>query len=164
VPLCPTQPSAHPLNLIYILLATAVSKPALYMLLTLHLPNITSFSVVSFASENQSRSEAFFISGLQTDKFLLPGVVSTSPNPKHEGPPLVGCPRLFIQYSHSYLQRWRPFLQPKQRTRHAVVTGNDLARIYIYIYIYIYILFRTLDFAVFLGSGLRWGERKVVCL
>ena len=38
------------------------------------------------------------------------GVVSTSPNPQAGGPPLLGCPRLFIQYIRSYLPYWRPFL------------------------------------------------------
>ena len=28
--------------------------------------------------------------------------VSTSPNPQPGGPPIVGCPRLFIQYTRSY--------------------------------------------------------------
>jgi hypothetical protein len=30
------------------------------------------------------------------------GVVSTSPNPQAGGPPLVGCPKLIIQYVRSY--------------------------------------------------------------
>ena len=34
--------------------------------------------------------------------FLRRGVVSTSPNPQAGGPPLVGCPRLLIQFIHSY--------------------------------------------------------------
>jgi hypothetical protein len=34
--------------------------------------------------------------------FLEWGVVSTSPNPQIRGPPLVGCPRLLIQYIRSY--------------------------------------------------------------
>jgi len=33
---------------------------------------------------------------------LQGGVVSTSPNPQAGGPPLVGCPRLLIQYIRSY--------------------------------------------------------------
>ena len=35
--------------------------------------------------------------------------VSTSPNPQ-SGTPLVVCPRLLIQYIHSYPPYWRPFL------------------------------------------------------
>jgi len=41
---------------------------------------------------------------------LQGGVVSTSPNPKVGGPPLVGCPRLLIQFIRSYLPYRRPFL------------------------------------------------------
>jgi len=33
---------------------------------------------------------------------LQGGVVSTSPNPQAGGPPLVGCPRLLIQFILSY--------------------------------------------------------------
>jgi hypothetical protein len=40
-------------------------------------------------------------------------VVSTSPNPQAGGPPLVGCPRLFIQFFHSYPPYRRPFLHPQ---------------------------------------------------
>jgi len=36
--------------------------------------------------------------------FLRRGVVNNSPNPKAEAPPLAGCPRLLIQYIHSYTQ------------------------------------------------------------
>jgi len=42
--------------------------------------------------------------------FSRGGVVSTSPNPQAGGPPLVGCPRLFIQYIRSYTPYRRPFL------------------------------------------------------
>jgi hypothetical protein len=45
--------------------------------------------------------------------FLWRGVVSTSPNPQAGGPPLVGCPRLLIQFIHSYPSNWRPFLHPQ---------------------------------------------------
>ena len=45
--------------------------------------------------------------------FLRWGVVSTSPNPQAGGPPLVGYPRLFIQYMRSYPPYCRPFLQPE---------------------------------------------------
>jgi len=44
---------------------------------------------------------------------LQGGVVSTSPNPKAGGPPLVGCPRLLIQYIRSYPPYRRPFLFPQ---------------------------------------------------
>ena len=47
--------------------------------------------------------------------FLRWGVVSASPNTQAEGPPLVGCPRLLIQYIRSYA----PYLEavPPPATR-----------------------------------------------
>jgi len=45
--------------------------------------------------------------------FLRWGVVSTSLNLHVEGPHLVGCPRLFIQYIRSYPPYWRPILHPQ---------------------------------------------------
>jgi hypothetical protein len=41
------------------------------------------------------------------------GVVSTSPNPKAKGPPLVACSRLPMQYIRSYPPYWRTFLHPQ---------------------------------------------------
>ena len=41
------------------------------------------------------------------------GVVSPSPNPQAGGPPLVGCPRLLIQYIRSYSPYRKPFLYPQ---------------------------------------------------
>jgi hypothetical protein len=38
--------------------------------------------------------------------------ISASPNPQAGGPPLVGCPRLLIQYIRSYPPHRRPFLHP----------------------------------------------------
>ena len=49
----------------------------------------------------QSRSEAYSLT-LSQHTFLRWGVVSTFPNPQAGGSPLVGCPRLLIQYIHSY--------------------------------------------------------------
>ena len=46
--------------------------------------------------------------------FSRTGVDSTSPNPQAGGPPLVGCPRLLIQFIHSYPPYRRPFLHPQQ--------------------------------------------------
>jgi hypothetical protein len=44
---------------------------------------------------------------------LQGGVVSTSPNPQAGGPPLVGCPRLLIQYIRSYHPYRKLFLHPQ---------------------------------------------------
>ena len=51
--------------------------------------------------------------------FLQGGVVSTSPN-QAGGPPLVGCPRLLIQFICSHPPYRRPFLypQPEDATCH----------------------------------------------
>ena len=40
-------------------------------------------------------------------------VVSTSPKPQNGRSHLSGCPRLLIQYIHSYPPYWRPFLHPQ---------------------------------------------------
>ena len=45
--------------------------------------------------------------------FLRRGVVSTLSNPQAGGPPLVVCPRLLIQFIHSYPPYWRLFLLPQ---------------------------------------------------
>jgi len=44
---------------------------------------------------------------------LQGGVVSTSPNPQAGGPPIVGCPRLLIQFIRRYPPYRRPFLYPQ---------------------------------------------------
>ena len=44
---------------------------------------------------------------------LQGGVASTSPNPQAGGPPLVGCPRLLIQFIRSYPPLRRPILYPQ---------------------------------------------------
>jgi len=44
--------------------------------------------------------------------FLQWEVVITSPNPQAGGPPLVGCPRLLIQFIRSYPPYQRLFLYP----------------------------------------------------
>jgi len=45
--------------------------------------------------------------------FLQGRVVSTSPNPQARVPPLVGCPRLLIQFIRSYPPYRRPFIYPQ---------------------------------------------------
>jgi hypothetical protein len=49
----------------------------------------------------------------QQNAFLWRVVVSTSPNPHAGGQPLVGCPRLLIQYIRSYPRYSRPFPYPQ---------------------------------------------------
>ncbi|KAJ4446561.1 hypothetical protein ANN_13258 [Periplaneta americana] len=61
----------------------------------------------------------------QTSGFNVPNYVSPSPNPQAGGPPLIGCPRLLIQYIRSY----PPYLEAVSsirnlRKRHAMVIGT----------------------------------------
>jgi hypothetical protein len=66
-----------------------------------------------------------FLWSFVTSLFLRWRVVSPTPYPQAGGPPLVGCPRLLIQYIHSF----PPYLEGVSsirnlRTRHAVVTRD----------------------------------------
>ena len=115
-------------------LAAAVSEPALYRLLTFHVPNKMSLFlclVCDASSRNtpplEIRVGEYFTSGLfclqrkhlAYEYFLTcfffsrGGVVSAPPNPQAGGPPLVGCPRLLIQFICSYPPYRRSFLHPQ---------------------------------------------------
>ena len=93
-------------------LAAAVSEPALHRLLTFQVPNLMSLfrclGCTKVSVQVRGSCNRFV-----KDMFLRRGVVSTSPNPQAGGPPLVGCPRLLIQYIRSYPSYWRPFLHPQ---------------------------------------------------
>ena len=73
---------------------------------------ITAFTGARHLPYPQSRSEVS-VHDSQQNHFLWRGVVDNSPNPQAGGPPLVGCPRLLIQYTRSYPPYWRPFLHPQ---------------------------------------------------
>jgi hypothetical protein len=62
-------------------------------------------------TKNQSRPEAFF--NVSWHDTFLRRAVSISSNSQAGGPPLVGCPRLLIQYIRSYPPYWRPFHHPQ---------------------------------------------------
>ena len=66
-------------------------------------------------------------------RFLQGGVVSTLPNPQAGRPPLIGCPRPFIQFIRSYLPYQRPFLyrQPEDTSCHG--DRDPLHGIYTYL-------------------------------
>jgi hypothetical protein len=112
-------------------LATVMSKPALYILLTLHVPNLMSifFTLGRLSKEPvQLRGPLWHV---VTSLFLRWGVLSPTPNSQAGGPPLVGCPRLLILYILSYL----PYLEAVSsicnlRTRHAVVTRDPPNTVY----------------------------------
>jgi hypothetical protein len=115
-------------------LAAAVNEPALYRLLTFHVPNKISLFLClprdtssrntpppprsewglslppdCFVSRGSNAPCEYFL----TWGFWRGGVVSSSPNPQAGGPPLVGCPRLLIQYIRSYPPYRSPFLHPQ---------------------------------------------------
>ena len=46
-------------------------------------------------------------------EYFLTIFFNASPNPQAGGPPLVGCPRLLIQFIRSYPPYRRPFLHPQ---------------------------------------------------
>jgi hypothetical protein len=59
--------------------------------------------------------------------FLRLEAVSRTPNPQAGGPPVVGCPRLFIQYIRTYSPDLGDVtLIRNLRTRHAIVTRDPL--------------------------------------
>ena len=112
-------------------LATAVSEPALYRLLTFHVPNKMSLFLCPLSDPSSrntpprrseggvvylrivlSPEKASRLVNVTWHGFSRRGV-STSPNPQAGGPPLVGSPRLLIQYIRSYPPYRRPFLQPQ---------------------------------------------------
>ncbi|KAJ4427260.1 hypothetical protein ANN_24878 [Periplaneta americana] len=74
--------------------------------------------------EVNSPNEPLSIPGKKL-KTRSPHTTIPSPNPQAGGPPLIGCPRLLIQYIRSY----PPYLEAVSsirnlRTRHAVVIGT----------------------------------------
>ena len=97
----------------------------------LHLSLYTASSIPLFAAlfvqEYQSSSEAYSLTVSWQDMFLRWGVVSTSPNPKAGGPPLVCCPDcLFNLFVATFNSGGRSSIR-NLRMRHAVVTGTHLS-------------------------------------
>jgi hypothetical protein len=76
--------------------------------------------------KNQSMSE-FSSEFSKQAYFLRRGVVSPTPNPQDGGAPLVGCPRLHIQYILSYSSYLEAVSIHNLRTRHAVVIMDTLS-------------------------------------
>ena len=79
--------------------------------------------ITALTSVRHETDQASHMWGFLNSILLQGRVVSISPNPQAGGPPLVGCPRLLIQYICSRLPYWRPSIR-NLRTRHAVVTGT----------------------------------------
>jgi hypothetical protein len=59
-------------------------------------------------------------------------VISTSPNPQVRGPPLVGCPRLLIQFIRSYPPYRRPFLHLQPEDAPCRVDRNPLNMVFFF--------------------------------
>jgi hypothetical protein len=82
--------------------ATVKSKPTLYRLLMFHVPNLIfiflSLGHVSKESFPSLRPSVAF----RNKMIFLRWVVSPMHNPQAGGAPLVGCPRLLIQYTRCY--------------------------------------------------------------
>ena len=68
------------------------------------------YSVLTFNNLIPNNSRMWMFRNISV---LQGGIVSTSPNPQAGGPPLVGCPRLLIQFIRSYPPYRRPFLYPQ---------------------------------------------------
>jgi hypothetical protein len=96
-------------------------------------PNIScSKSHIHFPLSKSFQRSVQIRDGMQhfeTSWILRWGIFSPSPDPNAEGPPLLGCTILLIQYIRSYL----PHLEAvssicNPRTRHAVVTETRVIR------------------------------------
>jgi hypothetical protein len=96
-------------------------EPAIFFLKShIHFPCLRSFQSIRPIPRP-------FVTFRNVFLLLRWGVVSPPPNPQAGGPPLVGCPRLLIQYIRSYPPYLEAFSSIRNlRTRHAVVTRNHL--------------------------------------
>ena len=93
-------------------LAAVVSEPALYRLLTFHAPNLMSLFRCLRRTKVSVQVRGFLYECFVTRFVSMVRSCKHSPNPQDGGPPLVGCPRLLIQYIRSYPPHWKPFLHP----------------------------------------------------
>jgi hypothetical protein len=106
---------------------TVTSEPALYKLLTFHVPSLMSlFRRLGCLSKESVRSRLMFMSRNRFI-FVRKRVVSPTPNPQAGGPPLVICPWLLIQCNSQLtsIAGGSPSIRDP-RTSHAVVTGTHL--------------------------------------
>jgi len=97
-------PTSHSLLVNSLAAAAAVSEPALYRLLTFHVPNLMSLFLCLGCTKVSIQVRGLLFDCFAAWYFFLRwGAVSTWPNPQNGGLPLVGCPRLLIQRIRSYL-------------------------------------------------------------
>jgi len=106
---------------------------------------------------------------------LQGGFVSTLPNSQAGGPPLVGCPRLLIQFIRSYPPCRRPFLFPQPEGApcrgdrdplHPVYNNNNKLAYLIMHKVYWYNFQNTVKMRKydFLLQRSNTGETSVACL
>jgi hypothetical protein len=103
--------------------ATVMSEPALYRLLTFHMPNLISIFLSLGRLSKESVEVRDPLWHFVTQLCFTMRSCYPTPNSQAGGPSLVGCPRLIIQYIRScppYLEAVSSIRNP--RTRHAVVT------------------------------------------
>jgi hypothetical protein len=138
--LCPIWPIL-PLNLTYeyfeISSATALSEPALYILVTFQVPNPIYIFLRLGRLSNESVQVRGFLWSFVRSLFLRWGFVSPTPKPQTGGPPLVFCPRLLIQYIRSYPSYLEAVFSIRNlRTRHAMLTNVPSNMVFIHLQIY----------------------------
>ena len=93
-------------------MAPAVSEPDLYRPLTLHLPKLI-FYLRCLGRTKASAQVRAWCTCFVTRPVFRWSVVSTSPKPQAEEPPLVSCTGLLIQCIRNYLLYWKSFFQPE---------------------------------------------------
>jgi hypothetical protein len=85
-----------------------MSEPAIYRLLTIHVPNLMS----TFLSSGRLYKESFQVRGpswhFVTKLFLRWGVVSPTPNPQAGGPPLSAIRDCLFNLFAATLHIWLP--------------------------------------------------------
>jgi hypothetical protein len=99
------------------------ATPALYILLTFQVPNLISIFFRLGRLSKESVQVRGFLWSFVTGLFSSARPCHPTPNTQAGGSPLVGCPRLLIQYILSYPQHLAAVSSIcNLRTRHAVVT------------------------------------------
>jgi len=108
-PCTPTKSNLYPDNS----LVAAVSEPALYWLLTFHIPNrmylFRCFGRTEVLIQVPCKRSCF----AKKPVFYGEELSTLRPTNPAGGPPLVGCPRLLIQYIRRYPPYGRPVLHPQ---------------------------------------------------
>ena len=131
----PTPSSLQPLPI--------PEDPSLYRILTFHVPKRMSLFLLRDTSpRNTPPQRSEWGISLPPDCFVSRGSISPCeyfltmffhgeallaprPTPKAGWPPLVGCPRLLIQYIRSYPPYRRPFLHPQPEDAIVIIISTQ---------------------------------------